>query len=486
MNRIAGPGKSHRFNWLSQVCAESTCRSFRKEAVVTWSRVGKTSFVLVSSAVALAGFGLISGNAATKSSLVNNSSSSFKLLSTLTTPFDPQGKLQLPDPDLVRKKKTKKHRSGGGARTVPVTKTNPRLPVEDSTSTEVVIPPAPKIVRKNEVKIGSSFGYRSDPFTRRPRFHSGVDIKARRGDPVGASHPGTVAFAGWDKGGYGNLVIVDHGGGVETYYAHLSNIKVKVGDRVARGSLVGLAGSTGRSTSPHLHYELRVAESAVNPLQTVALDPSSQFFGTQSDEFHAGQPSSGSDSPVDSRQAAKEADGFTRERFTNAGNRGPAENVKPAAFVRSGPPSIRTVEYTGDPLMIASSDFRGDGARNRPGSVQLTTEVAPPTPSSPAVVRSVVLGSVIERRQPHYPAQARLMKIGGMVEILVNVSPEGRVLTAQARSGHPLLVPAALDAARGFRWEPSLSNGVPVPSERTIQFNFSLASDPREASVGKD
>lgn len=173
---------------------------------------------------------------------------------------------------------------------------------EEADSQYIVIPPAPVIIKKNPnsisippedakpeaqfeerpasstyPKIGSIFGYRRDPFTRRARFHSGVDIKARWGDPIGASHPGTVQFAGWYHG-YGNLIIVDHGGGVTTYYAHLSSFEVEVGDKVQRGVIIGYAGSTGRATSPHLHYEVRLGGDPVNPLQPLALDPSSEYF----------------------------------------------------------------------------------------------------------------------------------------------------------------------------------------------------------------
>lgn len=131
----------------------------------------------------------------------------------------------------------------------------------------------------SNVKIGSLYGYRSDPFTGRARFHSGVDIKARWGDPVGASHPGVVQFAGWYHG-YGNLIVINHGGGVTTHYAHLSGYAVAVGTRVERGTIIGHAGSTGRATSPHLHYELRINDNPVNPLQPLALDATSEFFNT--------------------------------------------------------------------------------------------------------------------------------------------------------------------------------------------------------------
>lgn len=129
-------------------------------------------------------------------------------------------------------------------------------------------------------QVGSTFGYRSDPFTGRARFHAGCDIKARWGETVGASLGGVVQFVGWYHG-YGNLVIVNHGGGVTTHYAHLSSFDVAVGQRVERGQIVGHAGSTGRATSAHLHYELRVDGNPVNPFQPLALDPSSDYFKQQ-------------------------------------------------------------------------------------------------------------------------------------------------------------------------------------------------------------
>jgi murein DD-endopeptidase MepM/ murein hydrolase activator NlpD len=126
-------------------------------------------------------------------------------------------------------------------------------------------------------QVGSSFGYRSDPFTGRARFHSGCDIKARWGESVGTSTNGIVQYVGWYHG-YGNIVIVNHGGGVTTHYAHLSSFDVQVGQRVERGQIVGRAGSTGRATSPHLHYELRIDGNPVNPFQPLALDPTSDYF----------------------------------------------------------------------------------------------------------------------------------------------------------------------------------------------------------------
>ena len=129
----------------------------------------------------------------------------------------------------------------------------------------------------SNVTVGSRFGYRSDPFTGRAKFHAGTDIKARWGDAVGASQTGVVQFAGWYHG-YGNLIIINHGGGVTTHYAHLSSFDVAVGARVERGQIIGRAGSTGRATSPHLHYELRLDGNPVNPFEPLALDPSSDYF----------------------------------------------------------------------------------------------------------------------------------------------------------------------------------------------------------------
>ena len=138
------------------------------------------------------------------------------------------------------------------------------------------------------VSVGSNFGYRRDPFTRRAKFHSGVDLKAHWGDAVGASQAGIVQFAGWHHG-YGNMIIVDHGGGVTTQYAHLSSFDVEPGDHVERGTIIGRAGSTGRATSPHLHYEVRIDGTATDPLQPLALDPSSDYFKQSRPTVDAGR-----------------------------------------------------------------------------------------------------------------------------------------------------------------------------------------------------
>ncbi|MDQ7800882.1 MAG: peptidoglycan DD-metalloendopeptidase family protein [Armatimonadota bacterium] len=114
--------------------------------------------------------------------------------------------------------------------------------------------------------ITSGFGLRRHPLFGIVRPHHGVDIAAPWGTPVRAAGGGTVVYAGW-FGGYGKLVVVDHGGGVATLYGHLSSILVSLGQRVGEGDLVGRVGSTGYSTGPHLHFEIRVNGRPVDPLR---------------------------------------------------------------------------------------------------------------------------------------------------------------------------------------------------------------------------
>jgi len=110
-----------------------------------------------------------------------------------------------------------------------------------------------------------SFGGRRDPFGgSSSEFHSGQDISAERGTPVYAAGIATVKFAG-TQSGYGQVVILDHGDGITTRYGHLSKIEVSTGQQLLRGEMIGRVGSTGRSTGPHLHYEVRINEEAVNP-----------------------------------------------------------------------------------------------------------------------------------------------------------------------------------------------------------------------------
>jgi murein DD-endopeptidase MepM/ murein hydrolase activator NlpD len=113
--------------------------------------------------------------------------------------------------------------------------------------------------------IASSFGYRIHPIFGVQRFHSGVDLNASMGTPIAAAAPGVVIFAGW-RDGYGNTVIIDHGGSFTSLYAHQSQLGSSVGQSVNSGTIIGYVGSTGWSTGAHLHFEIRVKGSPVDPL----------------------------------------------------------------------------------------------------------------------------------------------------------------------------------------------------------------------------
>lgn len=117
--------------------------------------------------------------------------------------------------------------------------------------------------------LTSSFGNRRDPFTGGSDFHPGLDISASQGDEVVAPALGTVSMAGWN-GAYGNMVVIDHGFGIVTKYGHLSRFAVMNGQQVNRGDTIGFVGSTGRSTSSHLHYEIWVNGKLTNPMRLLA------------------------------------------------------------------------------------------------------------------------------------------------------------------------------------------------------------------------
>lgn len=113
--------------------------------------------------------------------------------------------------------------------------------------------------------LTSSFGFRQHPLLGVVRAHSGIDLAASSGSPIFATSDGRVGTADW-RGGYGLFVALDHGGGVQTRYGHMSRLNVFPGQQVRKGDVIGFVGSTGLSTGPHLHYEVRVNGEAVNPL----------------------------------------------------------------------------------------------------------------------------------------------------------------------------------------------------------------------------
>jgi murein DD-endopeptidase MepM/ murein hydrolase activator NlpD len=121
-----------------------------------------------------------------------------------------------------------------------------------------------------EGRLMDGFAHRTDPFSGEGAFHKGVDITAPTGTQVRTTADGVVVQAEMVSGGYGRLIIIDHGGGLQTYYAHLSKISVHAGQEVRGGEVIGLVGSSGRTTAPHLHYEVRNGGAPINPYKYLA------------------------------------------------------------------------------------------------------------------------------------------------------------------------------------------------------------------------
>ncbi len=113
--------------------------------------------------------------------------------------------------------------------------------------------------------VTSEFGYRSDPFTGERRGHTGIDLAVPTGTSIRAALPGTVTVSTYNRGGYGYYVMIDHGGGLATLYGHCSQLLARVGQTVEAGDVIALSGSSGRSTGPHLHFEVRVNGERTNP-----------------------------------------------------------------------------------------------------------------------------------------------------------------------------------------------------------------------------
>jgi murein DD-endopeptidase MepM/ murein hydrolase activator NlpD len=128
------------------------------------------------------------------------------------------------------------------------------------------IPAIQPVANKDLRRIGSYFGYRTDPFYKVTKFHEGIDFTAPVGTDIYATGDGKVVNIEFSRRGYGNLVEIDHGFGYRTVYAHLSKMNVKMGQKVSRGEVIGFVGNTGKSTAPHLHYEVRKNGKAVDPI----------------------------------------------------------------------------------------------------------------------------------------------------------------------------------------------------------------------------
>ena len=146
----------------------------------------------------------------------------------------------------------------------PLVPLGARSPTVDCAELRRVVAHLPLRRPVRHAHVTSGFGTRVDPFTGRGARHEGIDFEARFGTPVRATAPGRVVVAGF-RGGYGRMVEIDHGNGVHTRYGHLSALLVHRGQRVAAGQAVGREGSSGRSTGPHVHYEVRVDDVAIDP-----------------------------------------------------------------------------------------------------------------------------------------------------------------------------------------------------------------------------
>ena len=139
------------------------------------------------------------------------------------------------------------------------------------------IPAIMPVSNKDLKKTASGYGTRIDPIYNTPKFHAGMDFSANIGTPVYATGDGKVIKAGWETG-YGNLIQVDHGFGYVTWYAHLSKYKVRPGQKVVRGEVIGEVGNTGKSTGPHLYYEVHVKGKVQNPVNYYFMDLSAEDY----------------------------------------------------------------------------------------------------------------------------------------------------------------------------------------------------------------
>lgn len=128
------------------------------------------------------------------------------------------------------------------------------------------IPSIQPVSNKNLNRIASGFGYRIDPIYKVRQAHLGLDFTAPLGTPIYATADGRITDAGFNTGGFGNRVIINHGFGYETWYGHMDHIKAHVGQTVKRGEVIGYVGNTGKSTGPHCHYEVHISGVPVNPI----------------------------------------------------------------------------------------------------------------------------------------------------------------------------------------------------------------------------
>lgn len=159
-----------------------------------------------------------------------------------------------------------------------ITEVNKRIEVQNNSLTEIAklarnrinlikaIPAIQPISNAELIRFSSGFGYRTDPIYKVIKMHEGVDFTASTGTPIYATASGVVKYSGYKHNGYGRHVIIEHGYGYKTLYGHMSSINVSIGKKVKRGEIIGRVGSTGKSTAPHLHYEVVKNNKKVNPI----------------------------------------------------------------------------------------------------------------------------------------------------------------------------------------------------------------------------
>ena len=139
---------------------------------------------------------------------------------------------------------------------------------------------SPVVPDRSIYRLSSSFGYRSDPFTGKSKRHSGVDFALKPGNPIYATGDGVVEKVKYEFYGYGNQVLIDHGFGYKTRYAHLKSINVVEGMKVKRGERIGDSGNSGRSSGPHLHYEVIYKDKHINPANYFDLTITPEEYST--------------------------------------------------------------------------------------------------------------------------------------------------------------------------------------------------------------
>jgi murein DD-endopeptidase MepM/ murein hydrolase activator NlpD len=134
------------------------------------------------------------------------------------------------------------------------------------------------VANKDLNRIASGFGFRIDPIYKTVKMHAGLDFSAPQGTPIYATADGTIKTASYSNVGYGNHVIINHGYGYQTLYGHMARVKVRAGNKVKRGEIIGYVGSTGKSTGPHCHYEVHKNNQRLDPVYFFYNDLSPQQF----------------------------------------------------------------------------------------------------------------------------------------------------------------------------------------------------------------